>query len=185
MIWRGTDLGPVALETLARDGATGRGWYADSQQSIERYAARHGDDPARVSDVLAILSPRVTVDYSIRLANAYLRTGSAPGAMRQRLQALARYETSGIFNGPKVNAFASALQGDPDAVVIDAWMYRAAREKRTTAKSYRDTAAKIQRVAIRLGWPPAETQAAIWQGARAFVGFADGYRPMVLEGLNQ
>jgi hypothetical protein len=183
MMWRGIDLGTVTLKALALDGETGRRWYIDSRASIEDYAFRHGFHAGKVCDVLAILSPRVTVEYSIRLADSYLKTGSAPGAMKQRLAALARYETSGLFNGPKVNAFSAALRGDPDAIVIDAWMYRAARESRTTPKAYRETAARIQDTADVLGWPAAETQAAIWQGARAFVGYAQGYKPMILEGF--
>jgi hypothetical protein len=183
MIWRGLDLGHVTLTTLAINGESGRRWYTDSRESIEDYAFRHGINSDRVCDVLAILSPRVTVAYSVRLADSYLKTGAAPGAMRQRLAALAKYETSGLFNGPKVNAFSAALQGDPDAIVVDAWMYRAAREQRTTARSYRETAARISDVAAALSWPAAECQAAIWQGARAFVGYAQGYQPMNLAGV--
>ena len=183
MIWRGIDLGAVSLTALARYGAGGRRWYIDSRDSIEFYADRHGFNAERVSDVLAILSPRVSVEHSIRLADSYLKTGAAPGAMRQRLAALERYEVSGAFNGPKVNAFAAALKGDPNAVVIDAWIYRAARETRTTPKAYRETAAQICDVATALDWPIAETQAAIWQGARSFVGYAHGYKPMTLESI--
>jgi len=183
MHWRGIDLGAISLHQLALDGEAGREWYQDSWRSICDYAFRHGRNADRVADVLSILSPRVTVEHSIRLADSYLRTGSAPGAMRQRLEALARYETSGVFNGPKVNAFSAALQGDPDAIVIDAWMYRAVRERRTTAKAYRDTSSLIAACAQELGWPGREAQAAIWQGARMFVGYADGYKPMRLEGF--
>ena len=183
MEWRGIDLGTVALATLARSGESGRRWYIDSRESIEDYSYRPGFNAGIVSDVLAILSPRVTVEYSIRLADSYLKTGEAPGAMRQRLKALATYRETGKFNGPKVNAFSAALRGDPNAIVVDAWMYRAAREKRTTAKAYRETAALIQDTANMLGWPAAETQAAIWQGARSFVGYAEGYQPMRLEGF--
>lgn len=181
MIWRNAEIGDVTLTTLARNGETGRRWYIDSWTSIQDYSYRHGFDASRVCDVLAILSPRVTVEYSVKLADSYLRTGRAQGAMSQRLQALARYETCGAFNGPKVNAFAEALRGDPDAVVVDAWMYRAACESRYTAKTYRETAHKVKQCANGLGWPAAETQAAIWQGARAFVGYAQGYQPLTLD----
>lgn len=183
MIWRGTDLGVVAMATLAQSGESGRRWYIDSRESIDGYAFRHGFDAGVVCDVLAILSPRVTVEYGIRLADSYLKTGRAPGAMRQRVAALATYRETGKFNGPKVNAFSAALRGDPRAIVVDVWMYRAAREKRTTAKAYRETARLIQDTADVLGWPAAETQAAIWQGARAFVGYAHGYQPMNLRGI--
>lgn len=184
MIWRNVDLGEVALVHLALLGEQGRPWYADSLESIKLYSARHHFDPGIVCDVLAILSPRVTVEYSIKLAHEYLTTGEPnPGTMKQRQAALERYKVTGVFNGPKVNAFAKALRGDPDAVVIDAWMYRALREGRTTPKAYREASAKVRAVARRLGWRPAETQAAIWAGARAYVGYASEYSPMDLGGL--
>jgi hypothetical protein len=60
-------------------------------------------------------------------------------------------------------------------------MYRAARETRNTEKSYREVAYKVEQAAAGLGWPVAETQAAIWQGAREYVGYhTDGYAPMDL-----
>jgi len=181
MHWRGIDLGEVALHSLALQGEDGRKWYDDSFDSISEYSRRNGFDPGIVVDVLAILSPRVTVEHSIRLAHEYLTTGKPnPGTMRQRQRALTRYKLTGTFGGPKVNAFSKALRGDPHAVVIDAWMYRALRESRTTAKSYREAADKVRTVADLLGWPAAETQAAIWMGARAYVGYANDYRPMVM-----
>jgi hypothetical protein len=183
MIWRGVDLGRVSLLKLALDGESGRKWYADSRAQIESYCDHVRVNPDYACDVLAILSPRVTVEYSIRLADRYLRTGSAPGAMRQRLAALAEYETSGLFNGPKVNAFSSALRGDTDAVVIDAWMYRAVGETTYTPKTYKHTAGLLRAVANQLGWPPSETQAAVWKAARAFVGYREEYSPMSFAGV--
>ena len=102
--------------------------------------------------------------------------------MRQRLEALARYETSGLFNGPKVNAFSSALWGDPNSVVIDAWMYRACREDRPTVKAFRRATQRVKATATGLRWPPAETQAAIWMGARAYCGYATDYLPLEMKG---
>lgn len=184
MHWRGIDLGPVTMTALALQGRCGRKWYLDSKREIDAYSARHGFDSGIVCDILAIFSPRVTVAYSVRIADEYLRTGKAPGAMRARVKAADDYRLSGSFGGPKVNAFAAALRGDPSAIVIDAWMYRAAREERNTPKSYREVAHKVIQAASGLGWPAAETQAAIWQGAREYVGYhTDGYAPMDLRGI--
>lgn len=183
MHWRGIDLGEVALHSLALQGSDGRKWYDDSWDSIKAYSDRHGFDPGVVADVLAILSPRVTVDYSIRLAKAYLETGvPLEGTMKQRQRALTGYRLTGTFGGPKVNAFSQALRGDPEAVVIDAWMYRALRDPRKSKRSYTEAVIKVRAVADRLGWPAAETQAAIWMGARSYVGYAHDYRPMDMTG---
>ena len=184
MIWRGIDLGHVTLTSLAKVGKGGRRWYIDSKREIDDYSVRNHFDSGVVCDILAIFSPRVTVAYSVRLADAFIRTGDAPGAMRARVKAARAYSQSGVFGGPKVNAFSAALRGDPEAIVIDAWMYRAVGETRTTPKAYRETAYKVLQCAHGLGWSPAETQAAIWQGAREYVGYhTDGYAPMDLRGI--
>lgn len=184
MIWRGLDLGEVAFTHLALLGESGAPWYVDSKASIDEYSKRHGYDAGTVCDVLAIFSPRVTVGFSVELADEYIKTGKAPRAMKARVRAADRYRLSGTFGGPKVNAFAQALRGDPSAVVVDAWMYRAARETRNTPKSYREVAHTVRQCAAGLGWTPRETQAAIWQGAREYVGYhVEGYAPMTLAGL--
>ncbi len=180
MLWRNRDLGHVSLAKLARDGECGRKWYVDSQRAIEAYSVRNGVSSAYVCDVLAIVSPRVTVEYSVRLADAYIVSRITKGMMGGRVSALAKYERTGLFGGPKVNAFSAALQGDAGAVVVDAWMFRAAREKSTTPKAYLHVAQQVIECAYALQWPTSETQAAIWTGARAFVGYHTEYAPMVL-----
>lgn len=184
MLWRGKPVKVPGYAALARSHDYGRAWYDESGSSIVEYAKRRGFDPQRVCDVVAILSPRVTVSQNVKLARLYLETGRAPGAMKQRLHALARYEASGIFNGPKVNAFSAALAGDPNAVVIDAWMVRLFLDdpkQALTPKTYRAVADKVRGVASRLGWSPAETQASLWCGARSLCGFADSYSPLSME----
>ena len=182
MLWRGETIAVPSFEALAQSHAYGREWYRESGESVTRYAESRGLAPQYVADVVAILSPRVTVAQNIKLAKLYLETGKAPGAMKARLTALARYESSGVFNGPKVNAFSAALMGDGGAVVVDAWMYRLANEPRRTAKSYRDVSSWVASIADALGWPNAETQAALWCGARSLCGFGDSYSPLMMEG---
>lgn len=183
--WRGESIARPSLTTLALEHSYSRAWYRDSGESIEDYAASLGLAPAYVCDVVAILSPRVSVAQNARLAQSYLETGKVPGAMRQRLNALAKYETSGLFNGPKVNAFSAALRGDETAVVIDAWMVRLLMPdltgKSIRVKAYRQCAALVRGTASMLGWQPAETQAALWSGCRALVGYQDPYGPLLMQ----
>lgn len=158
---------------LAMAGAEGRGWYREAQASIEAYAREHELCPKYISDVLAILSPRVSVAFNVTLAKRYLLTGFASGAMGQRQKALEKYERTGYFSGRKVVAFSAALSGDPSAIVIDAWMYNALGDPEVGPSKghYERCCARVLEVADALGWPPAETQAAIWRGTRALVGF--------------
>ena len=58
----------VDLRELALDGEPGRYWYATSGANLASYADRHGHTTKRVCDVVAILSPRVTVSHGARLA---------------------------------------------------------------------------------------------------------------------
>jgi len=178
LTWRGQRIAFDGLCELAHEHAYGRAWYKESGQSIEAYSVRLGVPSRYVCDVVAILSPRVSVAQNVRLTRAYLETGKAPGAMPQRLQALAKYESSGVFTGPKVTAFADALDGDSTATVIDAWMFRLFDCSQRGIKGYREVAHKVETVASELGWPNAETQAALWCGARALCGYSDTYSPL-------
>lgn len=181
--WRGQRIRRPSLVQLAREAGHGRGWYRDSGESIARYATSRGLCPTYVSDVVAILSPRVSVSYNVTLTKRYIEMGSCEGMMQSRVQALQQYEASGVFHGPKVNAFSRALQGDVDSVVIDAWMIRLlGQQQRLTPKRYKGLVATVKGVATRLGWHPSETQAALWVGARKLCGYSDSYSPLKLGG---
>lgn len=162
----------MPLADLAIAGAYGRTWYTRAANSIETYAYLADLDREYVASVVAILSPRVSVAFNVVLADRYLRTGKADGAMGGRIDALDQYERTGHFNGPKVNAFKLAILGDPRACVIDSWMYRVAGDGRYPTKlAYVDACDRVRAVALELGWPISETQAAIWMGVRELVGF--------------
>ena len=173
--WRGATF-HVDAEALALAGRHGRSWYADAGESIARYALRHDLPFRRVCDVVAILSPRVQVTRNAELAHAYLQGLPMRGVMRSRVKALAAYERTGAFNGPKVNAFSKALQGDPNAVVVDAWVVRAlGHGDAAKGPGYERIADRVRSLAKGLGWPPAETQAALWCGTRSLVGYGGDY----------
>lgn len=160
-----------AWHTLALRGLDGASWYTLARRSIRRYAWDRGIPEEYVCDVLAIVSPRVSVEYSVELAKDYIERGDTSRLMSQRAKALEVYERTGRFNGPKVNAFSRALQGDPEAVVIDAWMYRAGGDVKPSRMAYKRLTERVRRTAREVGLPPAETQAAIWTATRRLVGF--------------
>jgi len=162
------------LGQLALGGVDRRDWYERSKRSVREYAHTQQLNPEYVASVVAILSPRVSVDFNVKLADEYCRTGKASGAMGARVDALDKYERTGVFSGPKVNAFKLALLGDSRACVIDSWMYRVAGDERYPGKlAYIDACDRVRACAEQLGWPIAETQAAIWTGVRRLVGFPD------------
>jgi hypothetical protein len=72
------------------------------------------------------------------------------------------------LNGLKTNAFARAIAGDTEAVVIDVWMMRAAEmlTDSPTQGQYLALTKAVNKVAGEFGLTPRTTQALIWIVAR-------------------
>jgi thermostable 8-oxoguanine DNA glycosylase len=68
------------------------------------------------------------------------------------------------LKGPKTNAFARAIAGDENAVVIDVWMLRAVgiEKKSPTQTQYKEMASAVTKVANEFGMTPRAMQALIW-----------------------
>jgi hypothetical protein len=69
------------------------------------------------------------------------------------------------LNGQKTNAFARAIAGDSDAVVIDVWMIRAAgldASKGVNKTQYNTLVDSVRKVAKEFGLTPRTAQALIW-----------------------
>lgn len=153
------------LRAYAYAGRTYCHWYSNARFDIERWCAKTGAGVQRMTHILAITSPRVSVAMNWRLASAYVLTGSTDGMMRKRADACALYDRTGFVSGPKVRAFARALSGDQDALVLDVWMARALDVEQSKMYHWRTwmlAQHRIADVAKGLGWSIAQTQAAIW-----------------------
>lgn len=177
----------ATLTKLAIAGESGRGWYQDARREAER-ASKLLDTPLWVyADYLALFSPRVSVIRSIRLANYYALTGQFhPTTMRGIRASVEHYEKTAEIRGPKTGPFARALLGAGDAIVLDVWMAVAFRVKQS-AFSRKATHAvacgRIRMVARKLGWTPAEVQAAIWTATVRRAGKRPGKLRIVNETL--
>jgi hypothetical protein len=172
LIYRGKAVKVLRPIELARIGEQGKDWYREAISSIKDYSERHGFSLKRVADIISITSPQVSVKYNITLATRYLEKGTTQGMMLGRIRALQKYERTGEFYGPKVTAFSKALQGDLNAVVVDTWMFKAFNQEVTDNKKiHRHIVTVTRATATRLGWAPAEAQAAIWSGIRKQCGF--------------
>jgi hypothetical protein len=76
------------------------------------------------------------------------------------------YEGFNGLRGAKTNAFARAIAGDPNAVVVDVWMCRAAGlgKDAPNATEYRAIADAIRSIAATrtVNMAPATLQALLW-----------------------
>jgi hypothetical protein len=68
------------------------------------------------------------------------------------------------LRGPKTNAFARAIAGDENAVVVDVWMMRAAGYgvDSPNKTQYTEVTEAIKTVSNKFGLTPRTTQALIW-----------------------
>lgn len=141
-------------------------WYTRAWADILWASNLRSWDPARVADLLAIFSPRVSVTRSAKMAVHYLHTGTVlRPCIRSVRTALAHYENTGEIRGPKTSAFSRALRGDTSAIVLDVWMARALGVPDAAVSRKRiatEAAERISRVGATIGHPPRDTQSAIW-----------------------
>ena len=161
------------LQALALQGQHGRAWYGNCERALRTLCVRKGWGVVHFAAVLGITSPRVQVPrnarYTLEYMDAYNGEVNAhlnvAGLMQGIRAGLEHYERTGEIRGPKTRAFASAVLGDGDAIVLDVWMARALNvpQARLAGKAVRLKAeARVRTVAKSLGWEPAEVQAAIW-----------------------
>ncbi len=150
-------------------------WYADAG-SFAQSLPRHDWSFATACSVVSAFSPRVTWAQNKRKAMDYAH-GITPKGLRSHVAAADRCVVDGFdgLRGLKTNAFARAIAGDGDAVVVDVWMCRAAglvwgdkSKKAGTLKDapnkgeYQAIADAVRTVAAEYSMSPAIMQAMIW-----------------------
>ena len=152
-------------------------WYAEAGEFAESLTATTGWNMEVAASVVSAFSPRVTWAHNKAKAHQYAQ-GIRPRGLKSHVDAADRCVRQGFngLRGPKTNAFARAIAGDGNAVVVDVWMCRAAdlraiKGKRIgelkdspTAVEYRAIADAIRAIA---GTPtvcmaPATLQALLW-----------------------
>ena len=143
-------------------------WYDDARWFANSLTAIRPSWSLEVSaSVVSAFSPRVTWAHNKAKALQYAQ-GQDPKGLRSHVIAADRCVRMGFdgLRGPKTNAFARAIAGDRDAVVVDVWMCRAAGlgKDAPTVVEYRAIADAIRTVA---GTPavcmaPATLQALLW-----------------------
>ena len=157
------------------DYRAARAWYTDARAFavVELQSIRPDWSLQVAASVVSAFSPRVTWAHNKAKALQYAQ-GITPRGLRSHVDAADRCVREGFngLRGPKTNAFARAIAGDDNAVVVDVWMCRAAGLTKAdgtpkdapTAVEYRAIADAIRTIAATptVCMEPATLQALLW-----------------------
>jgi hypothetical protein len=140
-------------------------WYADAEK-VAHEVARNLDTTLEVgASVVSSFSPRERWATNIEKAVSFSLGQKVVGLPNNLKMAQASLHLGfDALNGPKTNAFARAIAGDQQAVVIDIWMMRAANmEKDNPNKGqYVELSRAVKIVSAEYDMTPRTCQALIW-----------------------
>ena len=159
------------IAELIELGGENRQWYDHAWHEIRLVAADEQWCPNRFADILALLSPRVSVVRNIRMALQYMgdKTFFVDTVVTVR-KAVKTYNKTGVIGGYKVPQFARAIKGDKHSVVLDSWMAKAlfATDDSNAIKQFRRKATmqvacdRITQASKMHELAPRDGQACIW-----------------------
>ena len=140
-------------------------WYLDAERVAEKVANNLSISLENGASIVSAFSPRERWTANVAKAIAF-SLGEIPVGLSNNLR-MARAAISIGFDalkGPKTNAFARAIAGDENAVVVDVWMMRALglEKKSPNGEEYKVIAKAIKTVAVEFGMTPRAMQALIW-----------------------
>jgi hypothetical protein len=140
-------------------------WYLDAERVAEE-VARNLDVTLEVgATIVSAFSPRERWARNVTNAIKFSLGESVVALGNNIRMANAAFDNGfDALKGQKTNAFAKAIAGNEDAVVIDVWMLRALGiEKKTpTQGQYKVMADAVTTVATKYGMTPRAMQALIW-----------------------
>lgn len=158
----------------------GRLWYTRSRRDVRAIASLlpPGVGQSAAAAILAALSPQTQWVqnwlWAERIAAAAgrgdrrrPRVGGFPNNRAKAWRIANGENPDHVLGGLKVRAFWRALYGDPDAVVLDLWMFRAfGLPDAPPASVYRTCAEGMRIAAAELGVAARDLQATIWLHVR-------------------
>ena len=148
----------------------GNQWYREANAIAHRLCDIRTTWSLEISaSVISALSPREKWHSNIAKSIAFAE-GKPIRGLGANIRRAYYAERLGFaaLKGRKTAAFARAVAGDTNAIVIDTWMLKASGcgRKSITPKQYDAVALALAIVAKEVGMTPAATQAAIWIVAR-------------------
>jgi hypothetical protein len=140
-------------------------WYLDAER-VAAQVSRNLDSTLEVgATVVSAFSPRERWTNNVTKAISFSLGNNIPGFKNNMVMANNAIAFGyDALKGLKTNAFARAIAGDEQAVVIDVWMLRAVGiEKKTPSQSqYNELAEAVKKTAFDFGMTPRSMQALIW-----------------------
>ena len=140
-------------------------WYFEAQEVAEDVAEILGTSLEIGASIVSAFSPRERWASNVAKAYAFANGKPVSGLTNNiRMAEAAKISGFDALKGQKTNAFARAIAGDTNAVVIDVWMMRAAgMETDSPNKSqYAILSDAVRKVASDHGITPRTAQALIW-----------------------
>ena len=140
-------------------------WYFEAQEVAEDVAELLSTSLEVGASIVASFSPRER--WSSNVAKSYAFANGKPVTGLSNNLAMAMSSVTLGFDalkGLKTNAFARAIAGDVDAVVIDVWMMRAANMQSDSPNKtqYKELSQAVCDVANEFGITSRTAQALIW-----------------------
>ena len=140
-------------------------WNFEAQEVAEDVAENMGTTLEVGASIVAAFSPRERWASNVAKSLAFSMNKPVAGLQNNiRMAQGAMVSGFDALKGLKTNAFARAIAGDTDAVVIDVWMMRAAGMATDSPNKgqYLALSDAVRKVAAEHGITPRTAQALIW-----------------------
>ena len=141
-------------------------WYMEAEKVAQEVAENLDASLEVGASVVSAFSPRERWTSNVAKAISF-SLGEKVTGLSNNLKMAQGSLTLGFdaLKGQKTNAFARAIAGDENAVVVDVWMMRAAGydgESSPNKTQYKEISEAVVRIAEKFAMTPRVAQALIW-----------------------
>lgn len=144
-------------------------WYLDAEKIAHKVASNLDTTLEVGASIVSSFSPRERWSSNVEKSIAF-SLGKKVTGLGNNIRMAENSKSMGFsaLKGLKTNAFARAIAGDAQAVVIDVWMCRAAGVEFTSPNQtqYHAMATAVKELSEEYGLTPRVCQAIIWIVAR-------------------
>jgi hypothetical protein len=153
-----------ALTDAALSQASWKDWYSEHQETLDDF---FGDYAPLFQSILAITSQAASVKANVGLAlkafGQLMRGEDFTGYLPAVAGNLAKLRDDTGPGGQKIQAYKAANEGDTSSVVVDRHIARMLFGVDTPSpKQFAKAAKVLTEIADKIGWTPAQVQAALW-----------------------